>query len=196
MLSAIQDFDARVSQAAYDASSKLVPSKVLHAIGWSGEGYFWLSVPLIVCLYYKGVDAGRDRFWSNMLLINLVDIVFIALGKCTFKRPRPAYEGSNKTAMFLGPDQHSFPSGHTSRVWSIYFVVSLLVPSFPYPIVSLIWAVTVSLSRLLVGRHYIGDLVGGFLLALLNFTVYKQMGPISTIAELWPFGKQFLFTRV
>eukprot|EP01059_Diplonema_ambulator_P030929 TRINITY_DN5502_c0_g1_i1.p1 TRINITY_DN5502_c0_g1~~TRINITY_DN5502_c0_g1_i1.p1 ORF type:complete len:222 (+),score=39.61 TRINITY_DN5502_c0_g1_i1:72-668(+) len=196
-LQVITELDFQWSQYCYNLGAGFVSQKVLHAIGWTGEGYFWLPVPGLVAWYYnaKG-DVMGERVWSNLLLVNLIDIILIAGSKYFFKRQRPVYEASNKTAVFLGPDMHSFPSGHTSRAWTIALVLSHLLPGTPIPTFAFIWAITVTASRLLLGRHYIGDLLGGVVLALINFKIFTTIGPVGALSALWPFGEKFLLRKM
>jgi membrane-associated phospholipid phosphatase len=76
--------------------------------------------------------------------------------KRTVRRARP--HGS----VVAAPDPFSLPSGHATCAWAIS--ISLLSA---HPLVSLLafgWAITVSLSRVILGVHYPLDVVAGMLL--------------------------------
>lgn len=75
----------------------------------------------------------------------------------------------NDDPFCIGPDVYSFPSGHASRATliAIFFI-------FLYPVSFLFWAplfawwFTVSISRLIMFRHHILDVLGGVLLGLIE----------------------------
>ena len=114
---------------------------------------------------------------QEVLVLNLeigffLDLIFVGLVKLLLKRPRPTY-ADDKYNTPIKIDSYSFPSGHTSRCM---FIASFGVLSFAifqdYFIITyiIIWSLLTSLSRVLLGRHYISDVVGGTSVAL--FTTY------------------------
>ena len=62
---------------------------------------------------------------------------------------------------------HSFPSGHTSTIFIIALVCSTIVPKIKY--FFLLFALIVSFSRIVVGAHFLTDIIGGVLVAFLCF---------------------------
>lgn len=60
-------------------------------------------------------------------------------------------------------DQYSFPSGHCTRVFMLAALAPLVLPdsSGPIPDRALIWAVAVGVSRVVMGRHHILDVLAG-----------------------------------
>eukprot|EP01063_Lacrimia_lanifica_P001429 TRINITY_DN1072_c1_g2_i4.p1 TRINITY_DN1072_c1_g2~~TRINITY_DN1072_c1_g2_i4.p1 ORF type:complete len:216 (+),score=46.87 TRINITY_DN1072_c1_g2_i4:47-694(+) len=187
--------DFRISQRVYESSS--LSCTTLHLIGLTGEGWLWLLLPIPLCLFYLSLQypASYDHLWSNLYLVNLIDVVMIVLAKHLFQRQRPNYQATNKTAVFVGPDKHSFPSGHTSRAWSIFFIV-MTHPECKWSTrcLTMMWAVSVSASRVFLGRHYVGDLCGGFCLALINAMLYRKTGGVTTILQLIPAHPQFVLS--
>lgn len=62
-------------------------------------------------------------------------------------------------------DHHSFPSGHTSMVFSYATSLALRYPDKPYLIAGLYsYAMIVSLGRMYLGNHYPSDILGGMLI--------------------------------
>ena len=97
---------------------------------------------------------------------------------------------------FLGPDKHSFPSGHTSRCFTILLLVLLFRSngrvSSGLCWATGVWAAAVSLSRVLLGRHYLGDLAGGFVLAHINMLLYSRFASGATrLEDLSPWSSTF-----
>jgi membrane-associated phospholipid phosphatase len=56
-------------------------------------------------------------------------------------------------------DMHSFPSGHTFRVFSAMTALGVVVPRWRVPLLTL--AVLVGISRVVVTRHYPSDVLAG-----------------------------------
>lgn len=95
-----------------------------------------------------------------------MDIIFVAVIKAFVRRRRPA-ANTNDAFAEIGPDKFSFPSGHTSRaVFVAYFFINLYPLSIFCIPPLLAWATSISLSRILMCRHHILDVVAGVLLGL------------------------------
>ncbi len=62
---------------------------------------------------------------------------------------------------------HSFPSGHASTIFIISLIAGALLPKLRY--FFYIFAIIVSLSRVVVGAHYTTDIVAGGLVAVIVF---------------------------
>ncbi len=65
-------------------------------------------------------------------------------------------------------DSFSFPSGHTSRAIMVACLVAVRFwASYPGLVaMAAIWAVLVALSRVVLGRHYATDVLGGLVLGV------------------------------
>ncbi|RMF36585.1 MAG: phosphatase PAP2 family protein [Chloroflexi bacterium] len=79
--------------------------------------------------------------------------------KGLFRRQRPPGSANRP---YLGPDAHSFPSGHACRAMAIATALSPLVEPVVRPFLFL-WAVLVGLSRVALGVHHLSDVVVGLL---------------------------------
>ena len=115
----------------------------------------------------------------------ILDIIVIGLLKAFARRRRPP---TKKADYFksIGPDKFSFPSGHASRAMLLAVIFTQINPLFDQEFLHLIcslliwsWAVTVCLSRLVNGRHYVFDVTIGVLLGLLEgfITSHLWMSP-------------------
>lgn len=62
----------------------------------------------------------------------------------------------------IGPDKYSFPSGHASRAVLIAFTLTYIDPVsiFFYPPL-IAWVTSICVSRVLLERHYILDVLAG-----------------------------------
>lgn len=107
----------------------------------------------------------------------------MAVLKAVCRRRRPA---KNQDDMFMtvGPDVYAFPSGHVSR--SCYIAYFFLVLS-PLPLLCrpplLAWVSAVSVSRLLLRRHHVLDVLAGIVLGLVNSLLISLiwLGPDAAV---------------
>jgi lipid A 4'-phosphatase len=89
-------------------------------------------------------------------------------------RPRPNHtllDGSFELNFFTTESSfHSFPSGHSSTIVAISLIASLTLPSLKFYFFTC--GLLVALSRVVVGAHFISDVIAGLLVAVM---VYKAL---------------------
>ena len=152
--------------------------KYVKAWATTCDGIFWFTIPVIMSFYYyyfrHKVEIAQKIwvFWGGLVLTALVATLIKAL----IKRPRPKI--NPKDRLFIGPDIHSFPSGHTSRAFYIttfsFFINPLL------GIIVLLWAIGVGYARIALGRHYPSDVIGG----ILNGTIIALIINLTPLSEI------------
>jgi len=95
------------------------------------------------------------------------DVVVIVLTKAIVRRQRPAENAEDMMTVSVG--RYSFPSGHASRAFMlatflvIHFHVSVMWKCFVWS-----WAVCVAVSRIMLGRHHVSDVVVGAVLGCME----------------------------
>ena len=130
-----------------------------------GDGWLWYAILLATLCF-----GGEDRFRAAGAAVTASAIgiwVFLFLKK-TANRPRPCSIAQHAWATLLPPDKFSFPSGHTMTA----FAVTTPLMSY-YPDLSLglgFCAVSIAGSRIVLGMHFLSDVVaGGVLGGLLGY---------------------------
>lgn len=124
-----------------------------------GDGWLWYGVSVLVVAF-----GGPERFaamaaaWSAC---GAGALLFVTVKKLT-GRKRPNQLVPHCWATLLPPDQFSFPSGHTITA----FAFTLAVGSFYPPVmgVLLFCALSIATSRIVLGMHFLSDVVVGALL--------------------------------
>jgi undecaprenyl-diphosphatase len=123
-----------------------------------GDGWLWYGLGALVLIF-----GGRARFpavTAAGTACGAGAILFLILKKLT-GRKRPNALEPHCWATLLPPDQFSFPSGHTISA----FAFAISVGGF-YPLLLgalLFCAFSVATSRIVLGMHFLSDVVVGAL---------------------------------
>lgn len=131
-------------------------------------GDFWPMVLLTCAAAALLFLRGKRTSAATLVLAVLSGSAFGAALKLLFARARPALE----VARIPLPETYSFPSGHalTSLLFfgTLAFLVLLhekrLRRAIVVAVLCAIAALTIALARVYLGVHYLGDVVGSWLL--------------------------------
>ncbi|CCI49614.1 unnamed protein product [Albugo candida] len=153
-------------------------------ISYTGDGLLWILTVLPVLFVFWMLGFLERMNQNTKLLIRefyiciLVDLMVIFILKISIKRQRPPHHKTD--ARFVGPDQHSFPSGHATRALCItrfifdyssrspeHLKSILYVKASWICIFTIFWATIICYSRVALGRHYPSDVVVGAFVGLL-----------------------------
>lgn len=170
-------FDQQISYKIYSLGRQFTNGtrKYLKGLEWSCHGVPWLVAIAILCYVSKS-----SQLWVRLLIGLVFDIVYVAVGKAFFRRRRPAYSNQEDQMIMIGFDKMSFPSGHTSR--AIY--VALFFSGYWFSLLIWAWALAVAASRVIYGRHFLGDILGGLLVGYWNYvTQFSLFYPIHAMLE-------------
>jgi undecaprenyl-diphosphatase len=125
----------------------------------------WVVVSVAAILLFR---AGRHRIAVFVVVTSLGGGLIDSLVKLAVNRPRPVVDHPVATAF-----GKSFPSGHTMSATVVYG--ALLVACWPLLTrgwrrvalgATIVLVLSVGSSRMLLGLHFLSDVVGGFLLGL------------------------------
>jgi undecaprenyl-diphosphatase len=125
----------------------------------SGDSWFWL-VGLGLVWLLKTDQWHRTAAIMVLAILLLAGIVLSI--KLLVRRRRPEGEWG---AIYRSIDPHSFPSGHAARAIMLAVLACGLGPTW-FAVLLVIWAPCVSLARVLMGVHYLMDIVAGLTVGL------------------------------
>jgi undecaprenyl-diphosphatase len=121
-----------------------------------GDGWLWYAVGAAVSL-----DGGPARFRALLAAVLAVSVgiaLFLSL-KRACGRKRPCALEPHSWATLLPPDQFSFPSGHTITAFAMALSLGVF---YPVMLLGLLFcAFSVALSRILLGMHFLSDVLAG-----------------------------------
>jgi membrane-associated phospholipid phosphatase len=128
-----------------------------------------------------------------IFLALLISGIITQILKHIIGRPRPKYADFENILNFdfftLNSSFHSFPSGHTSTIFVIALCLSIIFPRIRY--VLLFFASLVAFSRVVVGAHFLTDVIGGVIisvfalkLTIILFERFKIYKPLSVLNKI------------
>lgn len=114
----------------------------------------------------------------------LLDIMTVAGVQKLIKRRGP-FETSPSLLDHLTMDVYAFPAGHASRAAMVSkFFLSHLVLAVPLRVLLVLWAFCVGLSRVMIGRHHITDVLSGFLIGYFQFRLVELVWMSSNTCQM------------
>ena len=125
----------------------------------SGDSWFWLSG--LILLWLLGSDYWKQRAMVLGGSILVTAVVVLAI-KFTVRRRRPEGDWGS---IYRSTDPHSFPSGHAARTILLATVTAGLGPVW-LALILVVWAPLVALARVMMGLHYLSDVIVGAVLGL------------------------------
>jgi len=138
-----------------------------------GDGWLWYIMGVALLLF--GGPARFQAVVESGLAASLGIFVFLWMKKVAGRR-RPSSFEPHCWATLLPPDQFSFPSGHTITAFSVSLPLMLYYPDL---IVGLLFcAFSIALSRIILGMHFLSDVVVGAAIGLaIGFGVHQIFIP-------------------
>ncbi|XP_067398032.1 inactive phospholipid phosphatase 7 [Emydura macquarii macquarii] len=172
----------RLGVCASSASSWGSARSMIKLIGITGHGVPWIGGTLI-CLVKSSTLAGQEVL-MNLLLALFIDIMIVA-GLQKLAKRRGPYDVHPSLLDYLTMDIYAFPAGHASRAAMVSkFFLNHLVLAIPLRILLVLWAFFVGLSRIMIGRHHITDVLSGFVFGYLQFRLVELLWMSSNTCQM------------
>ncbi|HEY2647032.1 MAG TPA: phosphatase PAP2 family protein [Candidatus Acidoferrales bacterium] len=133
-----------------------------------GDGWIWYTVGIALLLF-----GGEMRFiaFAASASAEAATVVIFRLIKKASKRKRPCHLERHCWANVLPPDQFSFPSGHAMSAFAIAIPLCIFYPELQTILLAL--SVSIAVSRVVLGMHFVSDVVVGSLMgAGLGYSAY------------------------
>jgi len=144
---------------------------ILKFITQFGKAEYFLIPSILVFLIYRSIFALCVFF--SVAFSGILSIII----KIIVARYRPPILFNENLYGFKGFDVgflvNSFPSGHTTTAFSGFVMLGLFFPKYRYIFISL--AVIIGLSRIMLGVHYLSDVIAGAMLgSLVSYNLYQN----------------------
>jgi undecaprenyl-diphosphatase len=125
----------------------------------AGDGWLWYLIGLAILIMGGENRLAAIASAGSAALVGIG--VFKSLKKLSGRR-RPCELEPHCWAKLLPPDQFSFPSGHTITAFAVSVSLSEFYPALLPAL--LFCALSVAVSRILLGMHFLSDVVVGAIL--------------------------------
>jgi membrane-associated phospholipid phosphatase len=120
-------------------------------------------VMLLAIKYRYAIIVGVSNIISALITQVLKNFVF-----ADHVRPKKFFEGIHNLYFVPGVENYmynSFPSGHTTCAFSLYFSLALIVKSKKYKFLFFVLALLIGYSRIYLSQHffedvYVGSIIG------------------------------------
>ncbi len=157
--------------------------KIMHTI--SGQIIWIPYFVTIIYLFFKKKNFKLVVFGIIFIIIavGLADFTSVHAFKEVFRRYRPCHNEALKDIVHLVKNhcggKYGFVSSHSANFFSLATFSSLFIKNKIFTLFAFLFAVIVAYSRIYLGVHYPGDVLGGAILGIFIgtfvFYVFKKI---------------------
>ena len=145
-------------------------ARISKAVSHTGDGHLYA---LFGVLAWAIGGSHGSNFLAAGLAAFAIELPLYWLLKNSFQRRRPQELSPVLTAYITPSDRYSLPSGHTAAA----FVMATLIGQF-YPDgygIAFMWAALIGSARILLGVHFLTDVIIGAILGTSCATISMQL---------------------
>jgi len=138
------------------------PSTFWMLLSLSGSLPVMVAVLLALIVLQALRGDGLDVVGAGALASIIVAVLVVEPLKVVMGVPRPGYDGVQPAGILGLLTVYSFPSGHAARASALACYSSRKGLAWAIPL--WLWAFAVALSRVILGAHWLSDVLGGLAL--------------------------------
>ncbi len=150
----------------------------------------WIWIPVLALagfiLIRRNPKRGLMELGFIIITLIVTDLISAQVIKELVQRLRPCHDPELVDRVRLVAKscggKFGFVSSHASNAFGIAILSSLLIRQTWFIFLVLLWAILVSYSRIYLGVHYPGDILGGILLGITaSFLFYRLVSKLLKI---------------
>jgi membrane-associated phospholipid phosphatase len=162
----------------------LIP--IMKIFTFMGSEYFYIAALPIL---YWCIDEGLGIRIGAVLMISVETVSFL---KLTFHTPRP-YWVDSRIHPYSPETSFGLPSGHSSDSASLLGVLAASLRRWWATILIILVTLLIGLSRIVLGAHFLQDVLGGFLTGAILLGLFLLLArPVANWFNGLAFGRQIL----
>jgi len=158
LLENIQNYDVITFKWCLSRKNRKLMVGMARWISKTADGHLYVIIALVLLVQHE------YRLCLIVASAFSIERCLYFVLKKGFRRKRPPQALPNYKSVIEPGDQFSLPSGHTSAAFLAATLISAFVPVTASPL--LLWAVSVGMSRVVLGVHFPSDTFAGAILGM------------------------------